>query len=94
MKTSFGTAIYNFLKAKGYTHLYAIGNRIAEGQEDHEDYILVPLMPDDPRIFYEETDAIIYEIGADDVKDMLQGDEFIRFYIELTPEVFAEYSKN
>lgn len=94
MKIAFGNELYEYLKSKGYSHLYAIGNRIAEGQEDHEDYILIPLMPEDPRIHFGETDAIIYAINEYDVKDMVQGDAFIDFYIEMTPEAFEAYKRN
>jgi hypothetical protein len=93
MQIAFSPELYEYLKVKGYSHFYAIGNRIAEGQPDHEDYVLVPLLPDDPRINYEESDVIIYEIDADDVKDMIQGDEFINFYVELSMEVFSEFKQ-
>jgi hypothetical protein len=91
MQIAFSTALYKYLKTKGYSHLYATGNRIAEGEPDHEDYVLVPLLPTDERIGYGEMDGIVYEIDSDDVKDMAQGDEFISFYIELSPEVIAEF---
>jgi len=93
MKIQFCADVYQYLKSKGYTHLYAVGNRIVEGEPDHEDYILIPLMPGDPRITYDEVDAIVNEINSNEVLEMMQGDEFITFYIDLPAEEIAEFKK-
>jgi hypothetical protein len=93
MQLEFTPELYNYLIAKGYSHLYSLGNIVRESERDNEDYILVPLQPGDPRIHYEETDAIVNSIGSDEVKDMVSGDEFITFYIELPEEGFADFKK-
>jgi len=93
MQVAFSPELYQYLKTKGFSHLYAIGNRVPEGEPDHDDYVLVPLLPSDPRINYEESDAIVNAIDSDEVKDMAAGDEFINFYIELPAEVVAEFKQ-
>jgi hypothetical protein len=93
MQLEFTRELYNYLIKKGYSHLYSIGNIVREGEPDNEDYVLVPLQPEDPRIHYEETDAIVNAIESDEVRDMVGGDEFITFYIELSEEDFADFKK-
>lgn len=70
------------LKRKGYTHIYSRGIQ-NENDENDNDFILVPLKPNDPRIKYEETDFNIQEIDSSDIQDMVHGDPFINFVIEL-----------
>ncbi len=94
MQIEFTPEFYHYLKSKGYSHLYSTGNVVPEGAPDNEDYILVPLLPGDARIHYEETDAIVNPIDSDEVKDMLSGDEFISFYIELQKEEFSAFKRS
>lgn len=68
------------LKRDGYTHIYRRGIFNQEDDNDN-DYILVPMKSDDPRVLFEDTDLIIQNINSMDITDMLWGDPFIRFCV-------------
>lgn len=91
-RAAFTKHLHYYLVERGYTHMYSIGVRTKPGEaEENEDYILVPLKPGDPRLSYEETDSIINGINDHDVMDMTEGDEFIRFYVEIPMEEYDQY---
>jgi hypothetical protein len=93
-RIEFSNDVQKFLVLKGYTHLYMMGvrsNVFITDDDENENYLLVPLKKNDPRIFYEETEMLIDDINSNDVMDMAAGDEFINFIIELPIEELQEY---
>lgn len=95
-KALFTRKLHSFLIDQGYTHIYSLGIRPKPGKiEEVEDYILVPLKPGDVRLTYQETDMHIEEINSPDVIEMLGGDEFISFFVEMPMEEYDYfYLKN
>lgn len=83
--TELSTELLSFLEQIGYTHILSVGAAQTEfGTDgDTDDYHLIPLKPDDPRLSYQETDYIVSAINSSDVKEMAEGVEFIRFMIEV-----------
>jgi hypothetical protein len=88
----FSRPLLSALKENGYTHIYNFGI-ISEhdGDEDSETYLLIPMKANDPRIFYEEINNIVEEIGSNDVYDMADGDEFITFLLEMDTAEYEMY---
>jgi hypothetical protein len=93
-RIAFTRELHAFLITDGFSHIYDIGIRenafVSEGEEN-ETYILIPLKPDDKRLYYEETDMYIEEITNSDVFDMAAGVEFIDFVAELSTVVIEKY---
>jgi len=83
LNIEFNSEVWKNLKKEGYTHIYRRGIK-NESDENDNDYILVPLKPTDIRIRFEESDLMIHPIDSSDITDMLSGDPFIRFMIELS----------
>lgn len=81
MKQEFNKELQQKLIQQGYTHMLCVGVL----DKETEDYILIPLKAEDPRMKYEETDLLIEPMQSHDVNDMAAGDEFITFYVELGP---------
>lgn len=83
-KARFTRALHAFLIQQGYSYIYSKGIIAKPGEmEEAEDYILIPLKPGDPRLQYQETDMHIDEINSPDILEMLGGDEFISFFVEM-----------
>ena len=93
--TEFTRQLHSFLIVNGYTHIFNLGIRPASDQsEDSEDFILIPLKPDDPRLTYEEIDTVIEEINNNEVFDMADGDEFISFSVEIPKSEYENFLKH
>jgi hypothetical protein len=84
--------LINFLIQEGYTHIWNTGitnpnpTSIAT-----EDYLLIPLLPSDPRINYEEAQGKCLKINSLDVEDMAIGADAIRFIIQLPTDKYLKY---
>lgn len=91
-RAEFTRQLHSFLIEQGYTHIYSLGIRPKPGEvEDGEDYLLIPLKPNDPRLQYQETNTHIDPINSPDIIEMTDGDEFISFYIEIPMEEYDYY---
>lgn len=84
-----------FLQQRGYSHILSIGATETEfGPEGGRDeYKLLPLKLDDPRLVYEETDYIISPIMSQEVNEMAEGVDFICFMIDVPVEDYEYYIK-
>jgi len=85
--TELTAGLLEFLIRQGYSHLYSFGI-FAEGDnmDESENFLLIPLKPGDPRLQFEEGDKVIDEITSAEVYEMVKGDPFITFFVEL-PEI-------
>lgn len=86
----FNRELLQLLKDSGYTHIYNMGIRINIWEADSEDYVLVPLKPDDARLQYEETEMMIEDINSSDVYDMADGDPFITFLLDMPEHEYEQ----
>lgn len=93
MQTEFTADIHSFLRERGYTHILSLGIEPADNLPDgyNENYILQPLKPDDTRIHAEQTGLMIEPITSDAAWEMVSGDEFIRFVIEVPVDEFQVF---
>jgi hypothetical protein len=82
-KIEFTKQVYLNLIQQGYTHIYSRGTLDQKSDTDN-DFFLVPLKADDPRLRFEESDLIIEDIHSSEVLDMLNGDPILKFYISTT----------
>lgn len=85
--------LLDFLEQRGYRYILSIGASASEDYQEgtKDDYRIIPLKADDPRLTYEETDYGIDPIKSNDVLEMAAGDEFIRFMIEIPVEDYTYY---
>lgn len=91
-KIEFTRKLQSFLIYRGFTHIYNLGIRpTSDANECREDFILIPLKPDDPRLTYEETDTVIEKINDNEVMDMADGDEFISFFVEIPESEYENF---
>jgi hypothetical protein len=89
VKTEFTRDIHQFLIAQGYSHIFSQGVDPADSNEESPDYILIPIRPGDSRI---ETPTGIIEVITDtDVLEMIAGDEFIHFVVEVPVKEFQVF---
>lgn len=89
IRSEFTSDIHQFLIAQGYTHIYSQGVDPADANEESPDYILIPIKPGDSRIG--STTAIVEEIAATDVLEIVAGDEFIHFVVEVPVKDFQVF---
>jgi hypothetical protein len=91
-------ALHAFLQQLGYSHLLSQGvlpprteRSLEETQHDEEegDFMLIPLRPGDLRISNPEADQAVDALDSEAVQDMLQGDVFLQFLVELPDEEYA-----
>lgn len=87
----FTRELHEFLVSRGFTHILSNGVRMDEKSEQLDEFWLEPLKPTDERIAYEETDQLIELINSAEVMDMVNGDPFIRFMMELPVEEYNLY---
>ena len=94
--------LHAYLLQLGYTHLLSKGvlppridRSLEETQHDEEevDIMLIPLRPGDPRITVPVTDQPIDAIDSEAVQDMLQGDVFLQFLVEMPVEEYAVFQR-
>jgi hypothetical protein len=93
-------ALNTFLKQHGYTHLLSQGvlpprteRSLEETQHDEEegDFILIPLKPGDARIAKPDDDQPVDALDSEAVQDMLQGDVFLQFLVEMPEDEYEKY---
>ncbi|HLP37752.1 hypothetical protein [Lacibacter sp.] len=82
-----------FLTQEGYSHIFSIGEFSANNVpgQNTDDYLLLPLKPDDVRLKFEEADQLINPIESDEVKEMAVGVDAIRFLIEVPADLYHKY---
>lgn len=92
-RTELSIELLSFLEQKGYSHILSAGAAATELGPDGgtDDYRLIAVKPNDPRLQYEETDYIISAINSNEAKDMAAGIEFIRFMIEVPLSELAQF---
>ena len=94
--------LYAYLQQLGYTHLLSQGvlpprteRSLEETQHDEEegDFMLIPLRPGDQRISNPEAEQPVYALDSEAVQDMLQGDVFLQFLVEMPVEEYAVFQR-
>jgi hypothetical protein len=89
VRTEFTSDIHQFLIAQGYSHILSQGTDPDEPDELLADYILLPIRPGDSRI--DNPVRVIQEISDTDVLEMVAGDEFIHFVVEVPVKEFQVF---
>lgn len=91
IQAELSNGLLDFLKQRGYTHILSVGVAGTEYGPDggEDDFYLLPLKPDDPRLQYEEADLIIAAIDSLDVREMAKGVDLIRFIITIPEKEYA-----
>ena len=59
-----------------------------------DDYLLEPIRPDDNRLISEEINLMIDDIHSTDVLDMAEGENALRFVVELPEAAVALFVKS
>jgi hypothetical protein len=93
IQKEFSREIYDFLVALGYTHIVSLGvNKDEESSDEvYKSYILKPIKPVDPQKNIEYPGYIVEPIKSNDVLEMVAGDEFIRFLVEIPVKEFQVF---
>lgn len=91
MNAEFTNNLHRFLMEEGYTYILSLGAVNNTIEDNRDDYRLQALKSDDPRLSFEEADYIIERIESSDVLDMVHGDPFIRFLVELPIVDYEKY---
>ena len=88
----FDLQLNNFLIEQGYSHIWCSGiNNPNSNSIATEDYFLIPLLPNDPRINYETATDQCLNINSLNVQDMAIGADAIRFLIQIPQETYLKY---
>ena len=90
--TAFTREVQSFLVKEGYTHIYCKGID-NDCNEDNDVYILIPYKKEDILIESGLNLKRFEEINHTEVFDMADGDEFIRFTLEMKTDDYQKYLK-
>lgn len=91
----FDLQLNNFLIQKGFTHIWCSGiNNPKANSIEIQDYLIIPLQPNDPRINSETASDQCLEITSLEVQEMAMGADTIRFLIQLENETYLNYLAN